>query len=121
MASAKTAQAEPPDRGSAASARWASTAAATASPAEPSTPVAAAGIAAAPVNARGLAKNHALPLDHTHEGIAERLEQPRGPLHVGEEQRHDPRGWRVPDLGRFTVTYARFPAAVAGNKCSRGD
>ena len=78
------------------------------------TPVAAAGIAAAPVNARGLAKNHALPLDHTHEGIAERLEQPRGGLHVGEEQRHDPRGRRVPDLGRFTVTYARSPLPSAG-------
>ena len=55
-------------------------------------PVAAAGIPTAPARARSGREDCAVPLDDRDEGVAERPEQPRGPLHVGEEQRHDPRG-----------------------------
>ena len=53
--------------------------------------VAAGGISAAPAGLRGAREDRALPLDDPDEGVAERPEQRRGPLHVGEEQRHDPR------------------------------
>jgi hypothetical protein len=61
-------------------------------PEEEDAAVAPGGIAAAPAHGRGAREDCALALDHPDERIAERPEQRRGPLHVGEEQCHDPRG-----------------------------
>ena len=61
--------------------------------------VAAAGISVAPAGTHGTHEDRTLALDHTHEGVAERREQPRGAFHVGEEQRHDARVLHVVRAG----------------------
>jgi hypothetical protein len=54
--------------------------------------VAPGGISTAPAGLRGTREDRALPLDDLDESVAERPEQRRGSLHVGEEQCRDPRG-----------------------------